>query len=372
MAWDLTHSFAWLGIVALAEALGLMLVMPVGGALADRMDRLVLARRARTCELLVASSLAITVFSGAMAIHWLIPLVVLAGAAQGLWSPARMAMMPNLVAIADVPAALALGATLFHLSHFIGPVVAGWLITGAGVGYAFVCNAMTFVLSLVVLSVIRLQRHEHESGSRSSLLSGLAEGLRYVRHHPAIGPLVGAGLVMSVALRSYRELLAGYADDLFAQGADGLAALASGSGLGALLAALAMASYARTAGLSRVLVVCMAANLLAQVAFALAPRFGIAVLAAGALGFLVTTLGMSAQILLQNAVPGAKRGRVMSLWGVLFFAGPPLGAWLAGTLATGIGIRGALLGLSAVVAVYLLPLFRNRHALARLEQQPGP
>ena len=341
--------------------------MPVGGALADRMDRLVLARRARACELLVALSLALTVFSGAMTIHWLVPLVVLAGAAQGLWSPARMAMIPNLVPVADVPAALALGATLFHLSHFVGPVVAGWLITGAGVGYAFVCNAMTFVLSLVVLSVIRLQRHEHESGTRSSLFSGVVEGVRYIRRHPAIGPLVGAGLVMSVALRSYRELLAGYADDLFAQGADGLAALASGSGLGALLAALTMATYARTRGLSRILITCMAANTIAQTGFALAPRFELAVFAAGALGFLVTALGMSAQILLQNAVPGAKRGRVMSLWGVLFFAGPPLGAWFAGTLAMTIGIRGALLILSAGVAIYLVPLVRHRRALAQLE-----
>ena len=354
LAWELTGSFAWLGAVALAEAAALMVVMPWAGAVADRVDRLRMARWARGFELAVSVLLALVAITGHVTLEVLFGLVLLTGTTQGFWSPARMAIVPNLVPREDVPAALATGSMLFHSSHFVGPAVAGFIIARWGAGYAVAVNACTFILSLVMLSIVRLERQEHRSGRSSSVVDDLLAGLQFIRTHPSIRPLMLAGLVISVGLRAYRELMAGYADGVFGLGAAGLAAMASASGLGGLIAAVGMAAYARTHGLGQVLIGSMLLNAVVQLGFALAPSFQLAVIAAGGLGFLVTVAGMSAQILVQHAVPGEVRGRVMSLWGVLFFAGPSLGAWAIGAAAAGIGFRWAMAAMTAMVVLYLV------------------
>ena len=371
LAWELTGSYAWLGIIALSEALTLIVVMPLAGVIVDRVDRLWMARLTRFGEMLASIIIASVVLSGHATVEILVLLVIMAGAAQGMWSPARMALMPNLVPRADLTAALGVGATLFHLSHFVGPMVAGLIITKYGVGYAFVFNATTFALFLGMLAFIREVRQEQRTHVSTGYLADIRDGLRFVLGHPAIAPLMAAGALLSLFLRSYRELLAGYADGLFGAGASGLAAVASGSGIGALTAALLIATYARTRGLSTALLVAMAVNGVVQIGFALAPSLQFAVMAAAGLGFLVTIGSMSAQVLLQNAIPGEKRGRVMSLWGVMFFAGPSIGAWLTGMAANAFGLRAAIVAGTLVFLGALVVLTTRRGRLKSLEVVPA-
>lgn len=360
IVWDLTESYAWLGTFALVEALGIMVVMPFAGALADRGDRLRMARKARGLEVVVSIAIGLTILLDYASVPNLLILIAAAGFAEGLWSPARLAIVPNLVPKKDLSAALGLGATMFHLSQFVGPVIAGFVIVHWGVGFAFLLTAVLFSVMIGVLFMIQLRTSDRGARPPQRFVEDLKDGIRYSFRHEVIGAIMLMGLMISLFLRSYRELLSGYADGLFETGAAGLASLASASGIGALTAALVLANFGATRRLAPWVRWAMLGNTLALAGFALAPSMAVALGCIAAIGFLVTIAGTGAQILVQHAVPDEKRGRVMSLWGMQFFAGPSLGAWAIGSLASGIGLRWTLLLVAAVFFVYWLVVFQPR------------
>ena len=371
IVWDLTESYAWLGTFALVEALGIMVVMPFAGALADRNDRLRLARKARGLEVAVSIAIGMTILLDQATVTSLLVLIALAGFAEGLWSPARLAIVPNLVPKEDLSSALGLGATMFHLSQFVGPVIAGFVIVQFGVGFAFLLTAILFSAMIVVLFVIRLRTSDRGARPSNRFIDDLKDGFRYAFRHEVIGAIMIMGLMISLFLRSYRELLSGYADGLFETGAAGLASLASASGAGALTAALVLANFGATHRLAGWVRWGMLGNTIALAGFALAPSMNLAMAAIAAIGFLVTIAGTGAQILMQHAVPDEKRGRVMSLWGMQFFAGPSLGAWVIGVLASGIGLRVSLLIVAGAFFLYWLVVFQRRRGALRAAAKVG-
>lgn len=365
VAWDLTGSYAWLGAFALVEAIGIISVMPFAGAIADRTDRLKMARLARGLEVLVSFAIGANVLLGTATVGNLLVLIGLAGFAEGLWSPARLTIVPNLVPKEDLSSALGLGATMFHLSQFIGPAIAGLIIVNVGVGFAFVLTALLFSLMIGVLMIIRLRPREQPVRARVRFRRDLTEGIRYAFTHGVVGPIMVMGLMISLCLRSYRELLSGYADGLFSSGAAGLASLASASGVGALAAALVLANFGSPRRIGGWIRWALLTNALALGVFAVAPTMTIAMLAVAMIGFLVTLAGTGAQILVQHVVPDDKRGRVMSLWGMQFFAGPSLGAWVIGSLASLYGLRTILSVVATVfIGYWLMSLRQQRRALA--------
>ena len=107
LTWDLTHSPAWLGGIALAQAIPSMVLVPFAGAVADRTDRVRMLRATQIFSALVGGVLAWMVISGAITIYWLTALVIVLGVANTIGLPARMTIAPTLVPREDLSAALA-------------------------------------------------------------------------------------------------------------------------------------------------------------------------------------------------------------------------------------------------------------------------
>jgi MFS family permease len=333
LTWQLTESGTWLGIVVMAELIPSILLGPIGGAFADKANRLKIAIVTQVIMMGQAGGLAILTLGGWINIWSLLGLMATRGLVNAWSHPARQALVPSLVPAKDLPAAVALNSVFFNTARFVGPALAGVLIAKWDIGYAFLFNAATFLAFFIILITIRIPFPEAMTKKRRSLFGQLSEGFRYIIGHPGIGPillLLSAGALLA---RPVTDLLPGYSGAVFASGAEGLALMTSAMGIGSMIGAFTIAQRGQVAGLTRYAVTgtfIMAATLLL---FAFAPNLWTALIVLPFLSFAMTITGISCQSLVQHAVEGNLRGRVISIYSMIFHTGPAAGALLIGTLS---------------------------------------
>ncbi len=378
LAWSLTESYAWLAAVALAEAATLMAFLPLFGALVDRGDRLKLGRLAQVTLILLAGTFGVLTVFDLVTIWLLIGLMAAYGTAQAFWTPIRLSMAANLVPREDLPSAIGLGAVLFNLAQFVGPALAGLVLAVMGdhrdsIGYLFLINSSTFIGYLIVLCVIRLRTVETGKAKDSRFVADLAEGLRYCLCREGLGLFMLNMLLVNIVLRSHRDLLAGLADGVYGAGVHGFAALQSAAGLGAIFGSAFLTKFSRVEGLTRLLIGAALLAALCQLAVTAAPQYGLGLVCVGILSMFMGFYGIGSQVLVQSAIHGSMRGRVMSLWSMGTRGGPALGAWAVGLAAELWGLRIALAGATVlfliVVSIVVWP--KRRWLAETMEKPPG-
>ena len=337
LTWELTHSGLWLGIVAMAELFPSIFCAPLGGALADKHDRRMIAIWAEVLLLLQALALALLTWTGLIDVWLLVVLTVLRGVFNAGSHPARQALVPSLVPPADLSSAIAFNSVVFNIARFIGPVVSGFIIAHLGIASAFAYNAASFLVFILVLVRMQMPYIEQFTRKHQSLYAQMAEGLRYIAGHAGIGPMLLLLTLTSVLVRPLADLLPGYAGAVFESGATGLAWLTSAMGLGSMIAAFGIAQRGRVGGLTRLAVANAGIMAVATAGFAFAPSFWLALILLAVASYGITVTGVSGQALIQSAVSSELRGRVISVYGMIFRAAPGSGALVIGALSESFG-----------------------------------
>lgn len=371
LAWELTGSGAWLGAIAFADLFPTILVGPLAGVLADRWDRLKLIRIGQMLALLQSLVLFALTATGMINIGLLLALTLFLGIVAGMNQPARMALIPSLVPREDLSAAVAINSIIFNAARFIGPAAAGAMIVTGGTASAFAVNAATFAVFLLALTRVRLPPAPRPPKA-AGVLEEMAAGVRYVAGHPGMGPMMMLLLATCLFVRPVIELLPGFAADVFGAGADGLALLTSTVGAGAVLGGLWLAGRGDIAGLTRIALVNTALLALAMLTFVATDSLWVAVPALLVAGGGMVAAGVSAQTLIQLSIHAGMRGRVLSLYGLIFRAGPAVGALTMGIISEEMGLRWPVAaGTLLTLAACLLAWSRRERMAAALERVPG-
>jgi predicted MFS family arabinose efflux permease len=372
LAWTLTHSGTWLGLVSLADFLPVLVLSPFAGVLADRRDRVWIIRITQLCGCLQASLLAVLVATGWITIGLLFGLVLLLGIASALAQPARLALIPSLVDRASLPSALAINSVVFNMARFVGPAIAGVLIADVGIAAAFTANAVGYIAFQISLAMLR-DLPPLPVGERQNAIRASVEAYAYASRHPGIGPMLLLFAATTIGTRGFIELFPGFADSVFGRGPQGLAMLTSTVGLGAIFGGAWMVLRPAIAGLAGVVLGHTLLMSLAILAFTATDRFYIALPCVFVAGAAMTITGTGAQTLIQAAVDARMRGRVMALYGVIFRAGPALGAVLIGMASDRFGLRLPLaIGALASCGFWLATRLRHKQIAAALEEAPSP
>ena len=364
LAWELSHSGAILGLVAFADLFPTIVIGPFGGALADRFDRLRLMRIAQSLIMLQSLTLFALTATGLITVELLIGLVMLGGLVDGLVQPARLALVPSLVPRSAVATAVAINSIVFNLARFAGPALAGLVIVWWDVSVVFALNAMSFLAFLLALARLRLQPVALDGQGRRSMLSAIADGLRYTGGHRGIGPLLLLHAILAVSARPFFELLPGFASDVFGRGASGLAMLGSAVGIGAVAGGLWLVQRHQEARLTKVALGSSFLVTLSVLSFSLTTWFAVALVCMVLAGFGMVVAGVGTQTLIQTSVDEAMRGRVLSLFGLIFRGGPAIGALVMGAASEFVGLQapvaaGTIIGLIAAILIW-----RHRGAIA--------
>lgn len=388
LTWQLTESTGWLGVVAFAETFPMVVFSAIAGAIADRAGYLRIIRRCQLATACVAVIFAATTLSGHITIELVVLLTALLGSLEALTVPARMAIIHSLVPRKDLSAAIALGSATFNAARFIGPAIAGALILWLNIGIVLALVALTFLQFFVVVMFIRVDEPERDRQAALSLalFRDMWQGMKYGFTHPGICFLLIMLGVTGVFIRPVIELMPGFAAQVFGRGPDGLAILMSSIGLGAMISGLWLAQRGRTGGLTRLVTTSLLIQGVGLLLFTVTeaagqatgvdPRIGIWVGAffLSVVGFYMLVGGVGSQTLMQNAVDSRMRARVMSLFIVISWGVPALGALAAGWIADSIGLP-LTIGAGAVVtiSVWLWANSRQHGVAVELEAaEPAP
>jgi MFS family permease len=346
----------YLGLMGLARAIPGLALTLLAGAVADRMDRRLILLMTQSTMALSTALLAVVAFAGTASI----PIVLLASAihsaAFAFDNPARQSMVPRLVPLPMLPSAIGMQSAVFNGASIIGPLLAGLLFIPIGIPGLLAVNAISFA---AIIGALWFMRPLPPVATRSvSLIASVALGARYVRRNPTlVWILVVSGTIFST-VGPMGQLLPALAGESLYLGVSWLSLLLTAIGLGAFTGALFVMNVGRFRRLGRLFVAGAVVNGMGLVAFALTSEPVVSLLVAYVIGLSGTLMAGMGNNILQATTADAYRGRVMSVWGLLFIGIMPVGQLLLGVLGSLLGIHtslfvGGAVALSAGVYAWL-------------------
>ena len=365
LAWELTHSTAWLGAVAAADLAPMIFLAAFAGAITDRQDPLKQIRLAQFMMFLQALTLAGLQLAGVMSIEILVALSFWSGCIYPFHQTARHSVVAGIVSREEFAPAIGVDSALFHASRFVGPSIAGLMIPAMGVGGTFIAHSIGCLWFIIGLYAVRMVKPDRPSRLRGALLKDIRDGFIFVRRHPGIYPLFLMLTVACICLRPIQDMYPAFAGDVFRSDAVGLSWLNSATGVGALVSAASIALRGRLQGLTLLAFAGMFLFCVATVGFIATDHLGVGVIFAALGGYALNSMTTSIQTLTQSTVDNEMRGRVMGLYSLIWRGTPAFGALMVGFGADIIGIRAcfaiaALLCFAALV--FALPRFGRTQA----------
>lgn len=358
---ELTNSPLYLGLVALAFAVPMTLLPPLGGALSDRLDRLWMLRVIESLQMLLAGLLAGLTLLGVVRVWHILTISFLSAVLLAGSNPNRQALLPSLVPREDLMSAISLNSAVFTGAALVGPAIAGFLLVPLGPGGLFALNALSFVAVLVASFLLRGIETRPTKAGLGGLLGDTTAGLRFVFGSRLLVLLVTASALSGLLGRSYASLLPVFARDVWRVGPEGYGGLLSAPGAGALAGAVGLAAVGEVRRKGWLVLGSMLLFAFALTLFALSPLYWPAMGLLLAAGVLNSLFGASIATLIQTHAPGELRGRAMSVYTITIIGLPSLGALLTAVAAEVVGPRGAV-GYAAVAlaAVTLALTVRGR------------
>jgi MFS family permease len=351
------HDASALGIVMGLQFAPQLLLLPWSGLAADRLNQRRLLMLTQATMGVLALLLGVLTIAKVIQLWHVYVLAFLSGSAAALDAPVRQTFVAEMVGDADLTNAVALNSTSFNAAQMIGPAVAGLLIAGVGIGWAFLLNGLSFAAVLISMSFFR-RSELHASARAHRTASGFEEGLRYVWRRPDLrGILIMLFLIGTFGM-NFPIFISTMAVNVFHCDARAFGLLSSVMAVGTVSGGLFAASRQRQS-----LTSLMAGAGVFGLGFtlaALAPGywwFAATLIIIGAAGL---TFANGTNSIMQLSTEPAMRGRVMALRVAIAFGGTPIGAPMVGWVANHFGPRWALgIGAgagftAALVAVYVL------------------
>jgi len=337
--------------------------MLAGGVAADRISRRNLMVITQSAMMGLAFILAALTFSGTVQPWHVIVLALGLGIANAFDAPARLALVPDLVEREDLTNAIALNGTMFNLATIIGPAVGGVVYALFGPGWCFTINGITFLAVIAALLLMNIPRRSVVW--HASPLTEIKEGLHFVATHRTVLALISIVGAVGMFGISFVILLPAWAVEVLHGDATTTGVLRSAQGVGALIAALAIASLGRFNYRGKLMT--YGTFVFPGMLFALSfvSNLPLSLLLIGGVGLAVVLINNLDNSLVQDSVPDELRGRVMSIFSLTFFGTMPVGSFLLGLLAEKsnemIALRAGSLGmlLCAVLVWLLAPKVRK-------------
>ncbi len=337
LVFQLTHSPAYLGYVGFAGGLPSLLFTLFGGVIADRMSRRTLMVITQSAMMVLAFILAGLFFSGLVQPWHIIVMAFLLGIANAFDAPARQSMVVELVDDrADLTNAIALNSTMFNAATVVGPATAGFTYALLGAGWCFTINGLSFIAVILALGLMKLKPVARIS-RQISAVKQIREGFQYVMKNGTIRMLItNLGIVTLLGLGMV-NLLPDWAVKILHGDVTTNGLLIAARGAGALMGALAVAALGRYRMRGKLWSTGSFILALLMVIFAFTRWQPLSLVILVGLGLSFMLVANTSNAMVQSIVTDDLRGRVMSIYTLVFFGAMPIGSLLTGVLADRFG-----------------------------------
>ena len=363
----LTHSALALGLLGLAGFIPALLFSLLGGNFADAHNRKKILYVTQPIFMLCSTLLALATFT-----HVITPLIMyiiagLVAATLAFDHPARSSLIPNLVAKKDFTNTLSVYEMFEQIARITGPLIAGFLIAGIGVGSIYGIDAIS---TIAVLLALLFMKHTGEPGGEKSVVSlnSIKEGLTFVRSKTLLWSTILVDF-FATFLALAMVLLPIFANEILHVGPQGLGLLYAAPSIGAIVAGFFMTLKGQVRFQGKTLLIAVALFGLATILFGLSHVYILSVFALALIGGFDSVSVIMRETIQQLATPDTMRGRVASIAMIFWMGGPQLGEFEAGLLAALIGVQFSVVAGGVVTIVFvgvmalLVPALRKYQAV---------
>jgi predicted MFS family arabinose efflux permease len=358
---QLTDSPLRLGLIGTLQFAPILLFSIVTGAIADRLPKRRLLVATNLTLALLALVLAALVASGRVR-YWHVGVVaVLAGLAQTVDGPARQSLMAELVGKADLVSAVALNSAAFNAARIVGPAVGGLMIARFGVAPSFVINAVGILVVAIALATLPV-RSVAAPRRGTTMAQEIAEGVRYALRTPVIRLVLGLLFCVSITVFNFTVYVPLLARQVLGLGAEGFGFLMAALGVGAVTGALTVGFRHSGPPSLRTMAAAAAVALIGLLSLSAARHVWVAVPLLFVTGFSGLVMVASCNTRLQLAAPDELRGRMMSLYTLVWGGVFPIGAFCVGAISEAWGVSTAFFvqGTAGLIGLATLSLWWRR------------
>ena len=388
LVYQMTDSFAALGVVSLGLAIPMLLVSPIGGVVADRTSRRAVLQLGQLLSVVIAAVVATLLFIDILVFWHLVVASVAHGLIVAVVMPSRQALLPDVVGVTRLMNAIPLQAAGLNLMQILAPALGGYMIDWTSAAWVYVFIAALAAMSVLMLFFVKSRSPEELAAnrnggpaggrepardpfsdgrgppSRGSAIEDLSGGVEYLRRDRTVFSILSFSFLATLLGMPIRLLLPGYVGAVFSDSGSTLGLLQMGMGVGALIGALSLASLRLTRHRGLVLAANSMLIGIALIAFSMTGVIWLAWLGLLVVGIGSTGRQAMSQVLVQEYVEDDYRGRVMSIFmmqaslmsigafGVSLYMGK-VGPEFA------IGSTGAVLIMATIAFLILVPRFRR-------------
>jgi MFS family permease len=358
---QLTSSPYLIGLVAALATAPSLFFSLFGGVVVDRFPKKKILYFTQSANMVLALLLGILTNMQLATVPVIGTIAFLMGTVNAVDAPARQALVPELVGRERLASAIALNSGIFNAARVIGPGLAGLLIAWVGIGGAFIANGLSYIAVLIALYFVQIR--ESPAARQLRPLAAIKEGISYTSHHPVIRVLLIFVGMVSIFGWSYSTIMPVIARETYGLDAKGLGYLYSATGLGALLATYLVGAYG--ARISPLLFIIGGNTLFATSLFLFSrtAHFTLALVLLFFIGLGLLSQSSMMNTLVQGMVKQEFRGRVMSIYILMFLGMAPIGNFEIGYLTEHFGIAAAFAINAAVVLLFGALIFFNRQRI---------
>ncbi|MEW6116519.1 MAG: MFS transporter [Nitrospirota bacterium] len=335
LVYSLTRSPLYLGIIASISSLPILVFTLIGGMVADKYPKRNILIVTQALSVIPALALGILTDTNIVTIWHVAVVAAFLGTVNAFDVPARQAFLAEVVNKGDITNAIAMNSAAFNGARVIGPVIAGFLIANFGIPACFYLNAISFVAVIFALSKVRVK------GAVKAYSKGIAEeiidGWRFVRQEKSILYIMATISIYSLFGIPYITLLPVLAAEILQVGAKGLSLLVASAGAGSLTAALIIAFKGEVRRKDLYIPLSGLVFSVAILGLSFSMNFHLSLLLIFFAGWGVVSYLATSNSFIQNMVPDALRGRVMSLYILVFLGLAPVGNSIIGLTAEALG-----------------------------------
>jgi len=361
LVYELTGSQWLLGAIsALQMGPSLLFSLPAG-VLADRVQRRQLVMATQSTALVLAFILATLTAMHRLRVWEILAISTVSGIAIAMESPARQAFVVDLVGKADLPNAIAWNSLVINGARVVGPAIGGIAIRFVGIAPIFYYNSLSFSVMIVALALMNLPPAQHIAGRRT--LSDLHEGLVYLYRSPSVLLILVLLAVVATFAMNFSVLMPIFARDVLHTGGEGLGWMWTAMGCGAVIGSVTVVRWSRAAVTGPLLIGGALAAGASEVCMAASRHLPLTLVALLVVGWSTGMFLASANSAVQDRVEDALRGRVLSVYSMIFAGTAPVGGLFTAGLASvggaplSLGVGG---GICLAAALGITPLFLRR------------
>jgi len=338
----------WLGLVAAAAGIPLVLLSPVSGVIVERVPRRRIMLVTQTTQMLLAFILAALTFANIVQVWEVIVLAFILGITNAVDQPSRQTFVVEVVGRGEMQSGIQLNSMLVSSSRVLGPTAAGVALVLVGAGWCFLLNGLSFLAVIASLLIMKVPYEiiNKRTGQASPLMQ-MREGLAYARTNETILPLLLLTATVGFFSLPIIGFFAAFAKTVLNSPDVGYSVILVAQGIGSVLAGALVGWLSFRLGRGRLIGLAIGMGGIANFALSRQTQIPQAALFSLMSGLFIVSEVISLNTFIQSTVPDQFRGRVLSLYTLAFFGLSPFGALALGVVAGGVAPIAELFGASA-------------------------